>query len=216
MWSNSEMLLILTLKMHCFIILNTSNIEKLKIVVVIDNLSQCYTVNCTFNSNFSDQEIWPKSLRSIRYIRKVELIPKLQNIKDYDLIFLNILFISFKYYFGTFFFGTLKKLLFSPMCELCWKTCKTYYMHAQSCPTLCDAMDCSMPGSSVHGILQGKNYWSELPCPPRGDLPQPRIEPVASSVSSASQEDSWLLSHPGSLKDITRLVKHIDAHVFSS
>ena len=27
----------------------------------------------------------------------------------------------------------------------------------QSCPTLCDPMDCSLPGSSVHGILQGKN-----------------------------------------------------------
>ena len=25
---------------------------------------------------------------------------------------------------------------------------------AQSCPTLCDAMDCSPPGSSVHGIFQ--------------------------------------------------------------
>ena len=25
---------------------------------------------------------------------------------------------------------------------------------AQSCPTLCDHMDCSLPGSSVHGILQ--------------------------------------------------------------
>ena len=24
----------------------------------------------------------------------------------------------------------------------------------QSCPTLCDPMDCSPPGSSVHGILQ--------------------------------------------------------------
>ena len=24
----------------------------------------------------------------------------------------------------------------------------------QSCPTLCDPMDCSSPGSSVHGILQ--------------------------------------------------------------
>ena len=23
---------------------------------------------------------------------------------------------------------------------------------AQSCPTLCDPMDCSLPGSSVHGI----------------------------------------------------------------
>ena len=26
---------------------------------------------------------------------------------------------------------------------------------AQSCPALCDPMDCSPPGSSVHGILQG-------------------------------------------------------------
>ena len=25
---------------------------------------------------------------------------------------------------------------------------------AQSCPTLCDPMDCDLPGSSVHGILQ--------------------------------------------------------------
>ena len=25
---------------------------------------------------------------------------------------------------------------------------------AQSCPTLCDPMDCSPPSSSVHGILQ--------------------------------------------------------------
>ena len=24
---------------------------------------------------------------------------------------------------------------------------------AQSCPTLCDPMDCSLPGSSLHGIL---------------------------------------------------------------
>ena len=27
---------------------------------------------------------------------------------------------------------------------------------AQSCPTLCDCMDCSPPGSSVHGILQAR------------------------------------------------------------
>jgi len=32
-------------------------------------------------------------------------------------------------------------------------------MHAElllSCPTLCDPMDCSPPGSSVHGILQAR------------------------------------------------------------
>ena len=26
----------------------------------------------------------------------------------------------------------------------------------QSCPTLCDLVDCSPPGSSVHGILQAR------------------------------------------------------------
>ena len=35
----------------------------------------------------------------------------------------------------------------------------------QSCPTLCDPMDCSPPGSSVQGILQAE-YWSGLPSPP--------------------------------------------------
>ena len=27
---------------------------------------------------------------------------------------------------------------------------------AQSCPALCDPMDCNPPGSSVHGILQAR------------------------------------------------------------
>ena len=27
---------------------------------------------------------------------------------------------------------------------------------AQSCPTLCDPMDCSLPGSSVHGVFQAR------------------------------------------------------------
>ena len=40
-------------------------------------------------------------------------------------------------------------------------------MHAQplqSCPTLCDPMDCSPPGSSVHGILQERILeWVTMP-----------------------------------------------------
>ena len=30
------------------------------------------------------------------------------------------------------------------------------YVCVQSCPTLCDPMDCSPPGPSVHGILQAR------------------------------------------------------------
>ena len=35
---------------------------------------------------------------------------------------------------------------------------------AQSCPTLCDPMDCSLSGSSVHGILQARILeWEAIP-----------------------------------------------------
>ena len=35
---------------------------------------------------------------------------------------------------------------------------------AQSCSTLCDPMDCSPPGSSIHGILQARILgWSAIP-----------------------------------------------------
>ena len=34
----------------------------------------------------------------------------------------------------------------------------------QSCPTLCDPMDCNLPGSSVHGILQARTLeWVAIP-----------------------------------------------------
>ena len=45
----------------------------------------------------------------------------------------------------------------------------------QSCPTLCDPMDCSPPGSSVMGFSR-QGYWSGLPFPSLGDLPDPGIE----------------------------------------
>ena len=46
---------------------------------------------------------------------------------------------------------------------------------AQSCPTLCDPMDCSSPGSSVHGISQARILeWVAIPF--SRDLPDPRIK----------------------------------------
>ena len=39
-------------------------------------------------------------------------------------------------------------------------------------------MVCSLPGSSVHGILQAR-LWSGLPCPLLGDLPVPGLEPTS-------------------------------------
>ena len=48
----------------------------------------------------------------------------------------------------------------------------------QSYPTLCNPVACSLPGSSVLGILQ-QEYWSGLPCLPPGHLPNPGIKLVS-------------------------------------
>ena len=48
----------------------------------------------------------------------------------------------------------------------------------QLCPTLCDPMDCSPPGTSVHGILQARTLgWAAVPS--SSDLPNPGIKPVS-------------------------------------
>ena len=48
----------------------------------------------------------------------------------------------------------------------------------QSCPTLCDPMHCSPPDSSVHGLSR-QEYWSGLPFPAPGDLPDPGTETLS-------------------------------------
>ena len=57
----------------------------------------------------------------------------------------------------------------------------------QSCLTLCDPMDCSLPGSSVHGILQaGILEWVAMPSS-RGSS-QPRNPIHISYVSCTSRQ----------------------------
>ena len=52
----------------------------------------------------------------------------------------------------------------------------------QLCPTFCSPMDCSLPGSSVHGF-SWQEYWSGLPYPPPGDLSDPGIEPTSPALA---------------------------------
>ena len=53
-------------------------------------------------------------------------------------------------------------------------------------------MDCSSLVSSVHGFFR-QEYWSGLPFPPPGDLPDPGIERMSPALT-----DSLPLSHQGS------------------
>ena len=66
----------------------------------------------------------------------------------------------------------------------------------QSCPTLCGPMDCSPPGSSVHGILQARILeWVAMPSSRGPSQPSDR---TSVSLAPALQADSLLLSHQGS------------------
>ena len=62
----------------------------------------------------------------------------------------------------------------------------------QSWTTLCNPMNCSPPGSSVHGISQARlPEWMPFHSP--GDLPDPGIEPP----SPALQAVPLLIEPPG-------------------
>ena len=70
-------------------------------------------------------------------------------------------------------------------------------MHAQllqSCLTLCYPMDYIACQASLSMGFSRQEYWSGLPCPPPGDLPNAGIEPG----SPALQVDSLLQSPQGS------------------
>ena len=63
----------------------------------------------------------------------------------------------------------------------------------QSCPTLCDPVACSPPGSCVHSIFQARILgWVAIP--PPGDLPDPGIEPP--SLESPALAGDFLPAEP--------------------
>ena len=64
----------------------------------------------------------------------------------------------------------------------------------QSCPILCDPVDCNLLGSSVHGILQARVLES-VAISFSGDLPDSEIEP------GSCRKTLYHLSHQGSLYD---------------
>ena len=52
----------------------------------------------------------------------------------------------------------------------------------------CNPMDCSLPGSSVHGILQARILeWVAVPS--LGDLPNPGTEPQVSHIAGRLRQE---------------------------
>ena len=78
-------------------------------------------------------------------------------------------------------------------------------MCAQACLTLCDPMDCSPPGSSVHGILQARRLdWVAMPSPRRSSWPRDQthiscISCIAGGLFTIEPLDQPLVTRLGSL-----------------
>ena len=74
----------------------------------------------------------------------------------------------------------------------------------QSCPTLCDPVDCSPPGSSVHGILQARILeWVAMPS--SGGSSPPRDRTQVSYVSCIGRQVLYHLGRPGSQQFLLEL-----------
>ena len=77
-----------------------------------------------------------------------------------------------------------------------WFDSYPWYVVAQSCPTLCDPMDCSPPGSSVHGIFQARMLeWIAISFSRGSCLPRRLLH---------REVDSLPLSHQGGLSTLTQ------------
>ena len=77
---------------------------------------------------------------------------------------------------------------------------------AQLCPTLCNPMDCHLPGSSV--TFSRQEHRRGLPFPSPGDLPNPGIEPRSLAFQAYS-----LTSEPrGSPKAEHKFIKMFPTH----
>ena len=59
-----------------------------------------------------------------------------------------------------------------------WCSIHMYVWLTQSCPSLCNSMDCTRHAPPSMEFSR-QEYWSGLPFPPPGDLPNPGMEPTS-------------------------------------
>ena len=103
------------------------------------------------------------SLTLINYIKKKVPIGKSQWLKNYWVIF--IILPEAKVYF-----------VINNNHTIAWSVSSKVNV-AQSCLTLCDPMDCSLPGSSVHGIFQARVLeWVAISFSRRSSQPRDRTQ----------------------------------------
>ena len=64
--------------------------------------------------------------------------------------------------------------------------CAALCLVTQSCPTLCNPMDCVAHQAPLSMGFFRQEYWSGLPYPPPGDLPNPGTKPRSPALQADS------------------------------
>ena len=92
-------------------------------------------------------------------------------------------------------------------CAGCWRfgaqrKVKSESDVSQSCPTLCDPVDCSLPGSLVHGIFQARILeWGAISCSKGSSQPrdQTRVSHIAGRATREVEEEVIKPGNAGNL-----------------
>ena len=79
-------------------------------------------------------------------------------------------------------------------------SCDSCSLVTQLCLTVCDSMNCGLPGSSVHGIFQARTLeW--VPFPSWGELPNPGVKPRSPVLQAASCSAGGYFADAATLKE---------------
>ena len=83
-------------------------------------------------------------------------------------------------------------------------------MCAQSCPTLCDPVDCDPVTHQVSlpMELSRQKYWSELPFPTPGDLSNPGIKPIKNACKCKRSRDMGSIPVYHGLDKVPHKINH--------
>ena len=93
------------------------------------------------------------------------------------LFIFNYFILEYRWLRTLFYFQMYRKViqLYIYMCVHIYTPCYMFAKSLQSCQTLCDPMDCSPPGSSVHGVLQARILeWVAVPSSRGSSWPRDR------------------------------------------
>ena len=113
---------------------------------------------------------------------------------------------------------------FTTILSVCIYLLNMCVLVAQSCPTLCDCVDCSLPGSSIHRILQASILdWIAIPFSRGSSWPRnqtwvslPYLRQILYHLSHHHQSPMWFLIYhqklelkcPPTINDYKQTVVH--------